>query len=162
LRDNNNIFIHHDHGCMVGLMTPQVLLQHVRSEGDATHTAISILAGNVGDMLAKCRQYVKMLMNLGIFACRCRHQNSPDTDFWVKNFQHCTPYQNVHMHKDPMPTPKFFLLNFKAAVVAVAMVVARRQQQWQLQWWRRSRRWTRIGSKSGRQQEHQLLHDGMQ
>ena len=41
-RDNNNIIIHHDHGCMVGLMTPQELLQHLRSEGDATHTAISI------------------------------------------------------------------------------------------------------------------------
>ncbi len=41
-RDNNNIFIHHDHGCMVGLMTPKELLQHLRSEGDATHTAISI------------------------------------------------------------------------------------------------------------------------
>ncbi len=41
-RDNNNIFIHHDHGCMVGLMTPQELLRHLRSEGDATHTAISI------------------------------------------------------------------------------------------------------------------------
>ena len=27
---------------MVGLMTPQELLQHLRSEGDATHTAISI------------------------------------------------------------------------------------------------------------------------
>jgi hypothetical protein len=25
-RDNNNIFIHHDHGCMVGLMTPQEIL----------------------------------------------------------------------------------------------------------------------------------------
>ncbi len=41
-RDKNNIFIHHDHGCMVGLMTPQELLQHLRSEDDATHTAISI------------------------------------------------------------------------------------------------------------------------
>ncbi len=27
---------------MVGLITPQELLQHLRSEGDATHTAISI------------------------------------------------------------------------------------------------------------------------
>jgi hypothetical protein len=42
LRDNNNIFIHYDHGCMVGLMTPQELLQHLKSEGDSTHTAISI------------------------------------------------------------------------------------------------------------------------
>jgi hypothetical protein len=41
-RDNNNTFIPHDHGCMVGLMTPQELLQHLRSEGDSTHTAISI------------------------------------------------------------------------------------------------------------------------
>ncbi len=41
-RDNNTIFIHHDHECMVGLMTPQKLLQHLRSEGDSTHTAISI------------------------------------------------------------------------------------------------------------------------
>ena len=28
--------------CATGLMTPQELLQHLRSEGDATHTAISI------------------------------------------------------------------------------------------------------------------------
>jgi hypothetical protein len=41
-KDNNNIFIHHDHGCMMGLMTPQELLQQMRREGDATHTAISI------------------------------------------------------------------------------------------------------------------------
>jgi hypothetical protein len=41
----------------------------------------SSLAGNVGNMSAKCRQYVKMLMNLGIFACGCRHQNLPDTRF---------------------------------------------------------------------------------
>ncbi len=41
-RDNNSIFIHRDHGCMVGLMTPQELLQHLRNEGDSTHTAISI------------------------------------------------------------------------------------------------------------------------
>ncbi len=41
-RDNNKIFIHHDHGCMVVLMTPQELLGHLRSEGDATHTAIFI------------------------------------------------------------------------------------------------------------------------
>ncbi len=27
---------------MVGLMTPQELLRHLRSEGNATHTAISI------------------------------------------------------------------------------------------------------------------------
>jgi hypothetical protein len=41
-RDNNNIFIHHDHGCMVGLMIPQELLRHLSSEGDSTHTASSI------------------------------------------------------------------------------------------------------------------------
>jgi hypothetical protein len=41
-RDNNNILIHYDHGCMVGLMTPQELLHHLRSEGNATHTANSI------------------------------------------------------------------------------------------------------------------------
>jgi hypothetical protein len=39
------------------------------------------LAGNVGDMSATCQQLVKMSMNLGIFACGCRHQNSPDTRF---------------------------------------------------------------------------------
>jgi hypothetical protein len=41
-KENNNIFIHNDHECKVGLMTPQELLQHLRSEGDSTHTAISI------------------------------------------------------------------------------------------------------------------------
>jgi hypothetical protein len=39
-------------------------------------------------------------------------------------------------------------------VVALEAVAARRQwQQWQ---------WTTIGCKSGRQQEHQWLHDGVQ
>jgi hypothetical protein len=32
-RENNKIFIHDDHECKVGLMTPQDLLQHLRSEG---------------------------------------------------------------------------------------------------------------------------------
>jgi hypothetical protein len=36
------IFIHDDHECKIGVMTPQELLQHLRSEGDSTHTAISI------------------------------------------------------------------------------------------------------------------------
>ncbi len=44
------------------------------------------LAGNVGDMLANCWQYVKMSMNLGIFACGCRHQNSPNTRFLCQKF----------------------------------------------------------------------------
>jgi hypothetical protein len=42
-------------------------------------------------------------------------------------------------------------------VVAVEAVAARRQQQW-----RRLRKWTTIGGKSGRQQEHGRSHDGMQ
>jgi hypothetical protein len=41
-RENNNIFLHHDHECMVALMTPQELLQHLRHVGNATHTAIII------------------------------------------------------------------------------------------------------------------------
>jgi hypothetical protein len=41
-RENNNIFIHPDHECKGGLVTPQDLHQHLRSEGDSTHTAISI------------------------------------------------------------------------------------------------------------------------
>ncbi len=41
-RENNDILIHDDHECKVGLMTPQDLLQHFTSEGDSTHTAISI------------------------------------------------------------------------------------------------------------------------
>jgi hypothetical protein len=36
------IFIHDDHECKIGAITSQDLLQHLRSEGDATHTAISI------------------------------------------------------------------------------------------------------------------------
>ncbi len=42
---------------------------------------VTSLAGNVGDMSATCRRHVEMSMNLGIFACGCRHQNSPDTRF---------------------------------------------------------------------------------
>jgi hypothetical protein len=42
-------------------------------------------------------------------------------------------------------------------MVAVVTVAAR----WQRQRWR-WRQWTTIGGKSGRQQEHQRLHDGMQ
>jgi hypothetical protein len=41
-RENIKIFIHPDHECKVGLMTPQDLLRHLKDEGDATHTAISI------------------------------------------------------------------------------------------------------------------------
>jgi hypothetical protein len=107
------------------------------------------LAGNIGDMLATCRQHVKMLMNLGIFACGCRLQNSPDTRFLGQKLP--TLY----------PTSKVFLPNFKVVVVAVAMVAARRQWQRQLRRWQWWRRWTRIGGKSGRQQERRLSHDGM-
>jgi hypothetical protein len=38
----NNIFIRPDHEFKGGLMSPQDLLQHLRSEGDSTHTTISI------------------------------------------------------------------------------------------------------------------------
>jgi hypothetical protein len=33
-RENNNIFIHHDHECKVGLMTPEELLTHLKNKGD--------------------------------------------------------------------------------------------------------------------------------
>jgi hypothetical protein len=36
---------------------------------------------HVGNMSATCQRHVKMWMNLGIFACGCQHQNSPDTRF---------------------------------------------------------------------------------
>ncbi len=36
-RDNNNIFIHHDHGCKTTAMTPQELLKHLKTAGDSTH-----------------------------------------------------------------------------------------------------------------------------
>jgi hypothetical protein len=38
----NKIFIHDDHECKIGATTPQEVLQHLRSEGDSTQTAISI------------------------------------------------------------------------------------------------------------------------
>jgi hypothetical protein len=41
-RENNKIFIHDDHECKMGLMTPQELLKHVNNEGDYTHIAIYI------------------------------------------------------------------------------------------------------------------------
>jgi hypothetical protein len=44
------------------------------------------LAGNVGNMSAKCWRYVKMSMNLGIFACGCRHQNWPNARFLCQKF----------------------------------------------------------------------------
>jgi hypothetical protein len=44
------------------------------------------LAGNVSNMSEKCWRYVEMSMNLGIFACGCRHQNSPDTRFLCQKF----------------------------------------------------------------------------
>jgi hypothetical protein len=47
----------------------------------ASAAAAAALAGNVGDMSATCWQHVEMSINLGIFACGCRHQNSPDTRF---------------------------------------------------------------------------------
>jgi hypothetical protein len=39
-RENNKIFIHDDHECKVGLMTPQELVKHLKNEGDCTHTAV--------------------------------------------------------------------------------------------------------------------------
>ncbi len=129
----------------------QVLLRHCLT-----------LAGNVGDMSAKCRQYVKMSMNLGIFGCWCQHRNSPDTRFLCQKFTTLYPIPECTYAQDPMPSPKFFLPNFKVAVVAVAMVVAWQQRQQQLRRWQRWQRWTRVGGESGRQWECQLLHDGMQ
>ncbi len=41
-RENNNIFIHYDHECKVGLMIPQELLTYLKNKGDYTHTAIYI------------------------------------------------------------------------------------------------------------------------
>jgi hypothetical protein len=51
-----------------------------------------ILAGNVGDMWATSRRHVEMSMNLGIFACGCRHQNSPDTRFLCRKLPTLTPH----------------------------------------------------------------------
>jgi hypothetical protein len=41
-REKNKIFIHDDHECKIGAMTPHELLKHLKNEGDYTHTAISI------------------------------------------------------------------------------------------------------------------------
>jgi hypothetical protein len=69
--------------------------------------AINNLAENVGDISAKCWRHVKMSMNLGILRAGANTKTTLTQDFCVENFQHCTPYQNVHTHKDPMPSPKF-------------------------------------------------------
>jgi hypothetical protein len=53
---------------------------------EAAKVRLIDLAGNVGNMSTKCRRYVEMSMNLGIFACECRHQNSPDTRFLCQKF----------------------------------------------------------------------------
>ncbi len=42
MEGKQDVFIHHDHECKVGCMTHQDILWHLRSEGDSTHTAISI------------------------------------------------------------------------------------------------------------------------
>jgi hypothetical protein len=39
-RKKKRIFIHDDHECKIGAMTPQELLKHWKYEGDYTHTAI--------------------------------------------------------------------------------------------------------------------------
>jgi hypothetical protein len=36
------IFIHDDHECKIGVMTPQELLRHLKNEGDYTYIEISI------------------------------------------------------------------------------------------------------------------------
>ncbi len=41
-RENNKIFIHDDHECKMGAMTPQELLKHLKNEGDCTHIAVYI------------------------------------------------------------------------------------------------------------------------
>jgi hypothetical protein len=41
-RKKNKIFIHDDHECKIGAMTPQELLKHLKNEVDYTQTAISI------------------------------------------------------------------------------------------------------------------------
>jgi hypothetical protein len=38
----NKIFIHDDHECKIGAMTPQEILKHFKNEGDYIHTAISM------------------------------------------------------------------------------------------------------------------------
>jgi hypothetical protein len=75
------------------------------------------LAGNVGDMSAKCHQRVEMLPIFAQNTCRCRHQNSPDTEFCVgflATLYHIprsyirtnTHTKNLHTHKDPLPLPQ--------------------------------------------------------
>jgi hypothetical protein len=66
-----------------------------------------------------------------------------------RNLFSCQIAQNERW--EVVPTSKVFLPNVKVAVVAVAIVAARRQRQWQLRQWRRCRQWARIGGESGRQ-----------
>jgi hypothetical protein len=42
MEGKNKIFIHDDHECKIGAMTPQELMKHLKNEGDFTHTALSI------------------------------------------------------------------------------------------------------------------------
>jgi hypothetical protein len=71
---------------------------------------LTALAGNVGDMLAKCWQYVKMLMNLGIFACGCRHQNSLDTRFLCQKFPTLYPIPERTYAQRSIALPKILTL----------------------------------------------------
>ncbi len=42
MEGKHDIFIHDDHECKMGAMTPHQLLKHLKNEGNYTHTAISI------------------------------------------------------------------------------------------------------------------------
>ncbi len=42
MEEKNKIFIHDDHECKIGTMTPQELLKHLKNEDDYTNTEISI------------------------------------------------------------------------------------------------------------------------
>ncbi len=75
------------------------------------------LAGNVGDMSAACCRRVKMSPIFAQNACRCRHQNSPNTEFcfgFLATLYHIpksyirtnTHTKNLGTHKDPLPLPK--------------------------------------------------------
>jgi hypothetical protein len=41
-RETNKIFIHDNHECKMGLMTPQELLKLLKNQGDFSHTAVYV------------------------------------------------------------------------------------------------------------------------
>ena len=74
----------------------------LRQDGDAwLATAMALLAGYVGNMLATCWQLVKMSLIFDQHACRHQHKNDPVTRFLCQGLP-TQPY-TTHNHNPAAP-----------------------------------------------------------